>query len=162
MMKWNYGKFTPVKNNIKMDKDNTVKIYTDGSCLGNPGTGGWAAIINEGGNEKEIFGGEKETTNNRMEMMAVIKSLEYLHEKYGRENLQSKQISFFIDSNLVVQTLNSGWKKKKNQDLWAKIESLSAWLNIKWEWVKAHHEDEVNIRVDKLANDEAKRKAKER
>ncbi|MBT4366208.1 hypothetical protein HOD15_02185, partial [Candidatus Peregrinibacteria bacterium] len=61
------------------------------------------------------------------------------------------------DPNLIVQTLNSGWKKKKNQDLWAEIEKLTAWLNIKWEWVKAHHKDEQNNKVDELAFKEAKK-----
>lgn len=137
-----------------------IKIYTDGSCLGNPGPGGWAAIITEAGKDTEISGNEKDTTNNRMEMKAVIEALKYLHKKHGRDKLPNLQINFFIDSNLIVQTLNSGWKKKKNQDLWADIEKLSAWLNIKWNWVKAHHEDEQNNKVDELAFKEAKKHEK--
>jgi len=131
---------------------NEIKIYTDGSCLGNPGPGGWAAIIINDGEEKEIAGGEKDTTNNRMEMMAVIEALKFIR----KNKLEKNQLNFFIDSNLVVQTLNSGWKKKKNKDLWAEIEKLSAWMNIKWEWVKAHHEDTYNLRVDELAVAEAR------
>jgi ribonuclease HI len=134
-----------------------IQIYTDGSCLGNPGPGGWAAIITEDGKDTAISGNDPDTTNNRMEMMAVIGSLEYLHKKYGRDKLPAIQINFFIDSNLIVQTLNSGWKKKKNQDLWAEIEKLTAWLNIKWEWVKAHHKDEQNNKVDELAFKAAKK-----
>ena len=134
-----------------------IKIYTDGSCLGNPGPGEWAAIITEDGKDTAISGNDPDTTNNRMEMMAVIESLKYLHKKHGRDKLPTLQIHFFIDSNLIVQTLNSGWKKKKNQDLWAEIEKLTAWLNIKWEWVKAHHEDEQNNKVDELAFKEAKK-----
>jgi len=141
-------------------QNDTIKIYTDGSCLGNPGPGGWAAIITEDGKDTAISGNDPDTTNNRMEMMAVIEALKYLHEKYGRDQLPNLQIHFFIDSNLIVQTLNSGWKKKKNQDLWAEIEKLTAWLNIKWEWVKAHHTDEQNNKVDELAFAEAKKVGK--
>lgn len=129
---------------------NEIKVYTDGSCLGNPGPGGWAAIIIDG-SEEEISGSEKDTTNNRMEMMAIIEALKFIKKKYPKEALQKLKINFFIDSNLVVQTLTSGWKKKKNKDLWAEIEKLSAWLNITWQWVKAHHEDKYNLKVDKIA-----------
>lgn len=133
--------------------ENEIIVYTDGSCLGNPGPGGWAAIIMEKNKEK-IAGGEKETTNNRMEMMAVIEALKFMKKKYG-EDLTIKKIHFFIDSNLIVQTLTAGWKKKMNKDLWAEIERLSAWLNIKWDWIKAHHEDKYNIEVDKMAQEQA-------
>jgi len=129
---------------------NEIKVYTDGSCLGNPGPGGWAAII-IAEKEEDISGGEKDTTNNRMEMMAIIEALKFLKKKYPQEKLTKLEINFFIDSNLIVQTLNSGWKKKKNKDLWAEVEKLSAWLNIKWNWVKAHHEDKYNLKVDKIA-----------
>lgn len=129
---------------------NEIKVYTDGSCLGNPGPGGWAAIIIDE-SEEEIFGSEKDTTNNRMEMMAIIEALKFIKKKYPKETLQKLKINFFIDSNLVVQTLTSGWKKKKNKDLWAEIEKLSAWLNINWQWVKAHHEDKYNLKVDEIA-----------
>lgn len=129
---------------------NEIKVYTDGSCLGNPGPGGWAAIIIDG-KEEDISGSEKDTTNNRMEMMAIIEALKFIKKKYSKETLQKLKINFFIDSNLVVQTLTSGWKKKKNKDLWAEIEKLSAWLNINWQWVKAHHEDKYNLKVDEIA-----------
>jgi len=104
----------------------------------------------QGDDRKEISGGEKDTTNNRMEMMAVIESLKDLHKTH-KEDLQKIPIQFYIDSNLIVQTLNAGWKKKKNQDLWAEIEKLTAWMNIKWDWVKAHHENKLNNEVDELA-----------
>jgi len=130
--------------------DQQIIVYTDGSCLGNPGPGGWAAIMLQGDDRKEISGGEKDTTNNRMEMMAVIESLKDLHKTH-KEDLQKIPIQFYIDSNLIVQTLNAGWKKKKNQDLWAEIEKLTAWMNIKWDWVKAHHENKLNNEVDELA-----------
>ena len=131
-----------------------IIIYTDGSCLGNPGPGGWAAIIIENDKKHPISGGEKDTTNNRMEMKAVIEALKHIKKKHGDE-LPNINIQFFIDSNLIVQTLTSNWKKKKNTDLWAEIEKLSAWLNIKWNWVKAHHENELNNEVDELAQAES-------
>jgi len=131
-----------------------IIIYTDGSCLGNPGPGGWASIVIENSKKHNIVGGEKDTTNNRMEMTAVIEALKYLKKKYGSD-LPNIKIQFFIDSNLIVQTLTSNWKKKKNTDLWAEIEKLSAWLNIKWNWVKAHHTNELNNEVDELAQKEA-------
>jgi len=133
-----------------MNELQQITVYTDGSCLGNPGPGGWAAILLHGDDRKEIAGGEKDTTNNRMEMMAVIEALKLLHKNH-KEDLQKIPIQFYIDSNLIVQTLNAGWKKKKNQDLWAEIEKLTAWMNIKWDWVKAHHTNKLNNQVDELA-----------
>lgn len=148
------------------DLTDDVVIYTDGSCLGNPGPGGWAATILEngqkGGSEAKrhkIVGGSRDTTNNKMEMQAVIEALKFLHKKH-KANLTKLQIHFFIDSNLIVQTLNCGWKKKKNTDLWAEIERLSAWLNIKWDWIKAHHENNFNNEVDELAFKEASKQQK--
>jgi len=140
-----------------MPKNKNLVIYTDGSCLGNPGPGGWAAIIIEDGKIHEISGGEPSTTNNRMEMKAVIEALKYIREHNSIETLPTLNINFFIDSNLIVQTLNCGWKKKKNKELWAEIEKLSAWLSIKWDWIKAHHVDKFNNQVDELANGEAKK-----
>lgn len=131
-----------------------IIIYTDGSCLGNPGPGGWAFIILEGEKRTEGSGHDKDTTNNKMEMTAVIEALKHLHKKH-KTDLQKLNIHFFIDSNLIVQTLTSNWKKKKNLELWAEIEKLSAWQNIKWDWIKAHHTSELNNAVDELANAEA-------
>lgn len=131
-----------------------IIVYTDGSCLGNPGPGGWACIILEGAKRTELSGNAKETTNNKMEMTAVIEALKFLHKEH-KNDLQKLNINFYIDSNLIVQTLTCNWKKKKNVDLWADIERLSAWLNIKWNWIKAHHESELNNQVDELANTQA-------
>lgn len=135
----------------------TIKIYTDGSCLGNPGPGGWAALIIIEGKEKEIAGHEKDTTNNRMEMTAIIRALEYLRENLNKTTLATSKINIYSDSNLLMQTLNLGWKRKANTDLWAELDKLRAWLNIKWQWVKAHHTDKYNNRVDKLAISQAKK-----
>ncbi|MEK7085698.1 MAG: ribonuclease H [Patescibacteria group bacterium] len=133
---------------------NKIEIYTDGSCLGNPGPGGWGVIILDGDN---LSGGESETTNNRMEMTAIIKALEWVHKKSGIKSseLNNCNIIIYSDSNLIIQTLNQGWKRKANTDLWAQIDKLRAWLNISWVWVKAHHTNKNNNQVDKLAFDAA-------
>lgn len=137
-----------------------IEIYTDGSCIGNPGPGGWGVLIMNNGKRVELSGGEKEdTTNNRMEMTAIIKALEWIKDKSGlsHEDLQSHKVLIHSDSNLIVQTLNQGWKKKANTDLWAEIDRLRAWLDIDWIWVKAHAENKHNNRVDALAFKEAKK-----
>ncbi|MBT4917585.1 ribonuclease HI [Candidatus Peregrinibacteria bacterium] len=135
-----------------------IEIYTDGSCIGNPGPGGWGAVIFIDGKEIELSGSEEDTTNNRMEMMAIIKALEWINDESGlsSEDAQSHKILIHSDSNLVIQTLNQGWKKKANTDLWADIDRVRAWLDIDWIWVKAHAENEHNNRVDALAFKEAK------
>jgi len=136
-----------------------IEIYTDGSCIGNPGPGGWGALIFHNGEEVELSGGEgEETTNNRMEMMAIIKALEWVRgeSKLSNEDLQKYKIKVYSDSNLIIQTLNKDWKKKANTDLWAEIDRLRAWLDIDWNWVKAHAENKHNNRVDALAFKEAK------
>ena len=96
-----------------------IEIYTDGSCIGNPGPGGWGAVIFIDGKEIELSGSEEDTTNNRMEMMAIIKALEWINDESGlsSEDAQSHKILIHSDSNLVIQTLNQGWKKKANTDL---------------------------------------------
>lgn len=128
-----------------------IKIYTDGSCLGNPGTGGWAAIIVLEDKEYKISGGEKETTNNRMEMKAVIEALKWLYKKFTKEELNERGIVLYSDSNLIIQTLLQGWKRKANLDLWAEIDKLRAWLNIEWVWVRGHSHNKYNNLVDRLA-----------
>src|SRR3989338_3686001 len=130
-----------------------ITIYTDGSCLGNPGPGGWAALIINDDKETVLKGHEPHTTNNRMEMTAMIKALDWIREKSGlsHEDLQNHKIVLHSDSNLLIQTLNSGWKRKANIDLWAELDRLRAWLDIDWNWVKAHHIDKYNNLVDKLA-----------
>lgn len=132
-----------------------IEIYTDGSCIGNPGPGGWAAIIIDNGEEKEISGNEKNSTNNRMEMMAISEALKWLRKKH-KENVNELQINIYSDSNLIIQTLNKGWKKKANTDLWAEMDKQRAWLNISWNWVKGHHTNKYNNRADELAVKRAK------
>jgi ribonuclease HI len=129
-----------------------IIIYTDGSCLGNPGPGGWAFLLAraENGVSKKVFfkasGGEIQTTNNRMEMTAFLEALKYL-----AKNFSSHQLEINSDSNLIVQTINQGWKKKANQDLWSEIDSLLPKLNLEIFWVKAHATDKLNNQCDKLA-----------
>ena len=133
-----------------------IKIYTDGSCLSNPGNGGWAAIINMNGEIKKISGNEKNTTNNRMELMAPINAL---------KNINSKDpIEIFTDSmyvkNGITEWINTwvlnNWKTSKkenvkNKDLWLELHKLNQSLNVKWNWVKAHAGDSLNEEVDMLA-----------
>ena len=133
-----------------------IKIYTDGSCLENPGNGGWAAIIINGADIKKISGSEKNTTNNRMELMAPINAL--------KEMKQNKQIEIYTDSKYVklgitewINTwLKNNWKTSKkedvkNKDLWLELYNLNKSLDVKWNWVKAHAGNPVNEEVDLLA-----------
>ncbi len=137
-----------------------IKVYTDGSCLGNPGNGGWAFVVI---NEKDISyraGFERNTTNNQMELMAAIKAIEFL-DKYNDINLNT-------DSNYVRQGITNwilnwkgnNWKtstKKavKNRELWERLDKLNLSKNIIWSWVKAHNVDKFNNQVDQLARQAA-------
>ncbi len=134
-----------------------VTIYTDGACRGNPGPGGWGALLIFGENEKEIFGGETETTNNRMELCACIEALDQLSRRC--------QVRVFTDSTYVkdgIQSWLRNWKRNnwktaakkpvKNRDLWEKLDKLSARHDIEWRWVKGHAGDVGNERADQLAN----------
>jgi ribonuclease HI len=134
-------------------KNEKIAIYTDGSCLGNPGPGGWGVVIRHGEEEIKLSGGEKDTTNNRMEMMAIIEALKWVNTKSGikKEDLNTVEIEIFSDSNLLIQSLNLGWKRKANLDLWEKLDKQRGWLKIKWTWVKAHATNKYNNLVDKLA-----------
>ena len=136
--------------------DNKVIIYTDGSCSGNPGPGGWAAILMYNGSEKEIYGGEELTTNNRMELVAAIKSLEALKKPC--------EIEIYTDSQYVkrgVTEYMEGWKRKswrgannkeiKNLDLWLKLDQVISQHQINWNWVRGHSGNKYNERVDYLA-----------
>ncbi|MFH1284066.1 MAG: ribonuclease H [Candidatus Peregrinibacteria bacterium] len=136
-----------------------IEIYTDGSCIGNPGPGGWGVIILKNGKKINISGGEPDTTNNRMEMTAIVNALKWLRVSSGlsHEELVNYKILIHSDSNLLIQTLNNGWKKKANTDLWAEIDKLRAWLDIDWKWVKAHATNKYNNMVDALALAEAKK-----
>lgn len=140
----------------------TVEIFTDGACSGNPGAGGWGAILRYGEVEKELSGGESETTNNRMELTAVIEALQALKKPC--------EIILYTDSRYVMDGVQkwlpnwkqNGWRtsnKKspvKNIDLWQVLESLLEKHQIKWVWVKGHAGHIENERVDKLARNEAK------
>lgn len=136
-----------------------IEIYTDGSCIGNPGPGGWGVVILHNDKEIKLAGNEPDTTNNRMEMTAVIEALKWLREKseLSHQDLQSTKIQLHSDSNLIIQTLTQGWKKKANLDLWGEIEKLKGWLDINWKWVKAHNDDKYNEMADTLAFNEAQK-----
>lgn len=135
-----------------------ILVYTDGSCLGNPGPGGWAFIvISEPKNENDEImhrqsGKDFSTTNNRMEMKALMMSLKYLVKEFSEDKIQ-----IHSDSNLLVQTINLGWKKKANRDLWLEIDKLLPKLNLEIFWVKAHHKDKYNNLCDRLAFREAEK-----
>jgi ribonuclease HI len=135
----------------------SVIIYTDGACKGNPGPGGWGAILRHGEHIKEIYGFEPLTTNNRMELLAVISSLEALKEPC--------RIELYSDSQYVLKGIKEwihnwkarGWKtadKKpvKNDDLWRRLDAAQSRHTIDWHWVKGHAGDEMNERADALAN----------
>ena len=134
-----------------------VEIYTDGACRGNPGPGGWAALLSIDGREKEISGAEALTTNNRMELMAVIRALEALKRPVN--------VRVFTDSQYVRRGITEwlqawklrGWKTAdrkpvKNQELWERLEAAAAVHNIEWHWVPGHAGVPGNERVDRLAN----------
>jgi ribonuclease HI len=134
-----------------------IQIYTDGACRGNPGIGGWGATLTYNGTQKELYGGEQETTNNRMEMMAVIKALMALKEP--------SDLVINSDSKYVLSGINEwlpNWKKRnwktagnkpvKNVDLWKQLDTLTQSHDIKWVWVKGHSGNPGNERADALAN----------
>ena len=134
-----------------------VILYTDGACSGNPGAGGWCAILEYSGHEKELSGFDKETTNNRMELTAAIKGLEALKEPC--------EVKLFSDSSYLVDAFEKGWLDRwklngwmrdrksevKNIDLWQRLDELSAIHKIIWIKVKGHSDDEMNKRCDKTA-----------
>ncbi len=135
-----------------------IKIYTDGSCLGNPGAGGWAAVIvDEQNHREEIYGGEEHTTNNRMELTAAIRALEKISA--------DKQVELFTDSSYLKNAFTNGWLAKwkrngwrtatgghvLNKDLWQKLDELISTRAVKFNWVKGHAGNFFNERCDKLA-----------
>lgn len=130
-----------------------IKIHTDGSSLGNPGRGGFAAIIHEEKKEIIIKGGEPNTTNNRMEMTAIIKALEWV-----QKNSPNAQITLYSDSNLLVKSLEKGWKRKANLDLWTKLDKARKGLNITYKWIKGHAYNKYNKECDRLAVKEANKR----
>ena len=140
-----------------MNMMKTVEIYTDGACRGNPGPGGWGVWLKNDGHEKELFGGEQETTNNRMELMAAIQALEVLN--------QSCNIKLHSDSKYVLQGITdwmTNWKKRgwktaakkpvKNEDLWRRLDSAMQRHDVEWNWVKGHSGNIGNEKADQLAN----------
>ncbi|OLC66921.1 MAG: ribonuclease HI [Betaproteobacteria bacterium 13_1_40CM_4_64_4] len=134
-----------------------VVIYTDGACKGNPGPGGWGALLQYGRRERELFGGEARTTNNRMELIAVIRALESLK--------RTATVEIYTDSQYVkngIETWINVWKRNgwktsdrkpvKNADLWVELDRLVREHDIRWHWVRGHADTEGNERADALAN----------
>ena len=144
-----------------MNEKIIINIWTDGACSGNPGPGGWGALIKYDNSTKEISGSEKNTTNNRMEMMAVIEALKYIDT--------DSKINIYTDSKYVKEGITNwitGWKKNnwkiskkndvKNKDLWVELDILSQKHNISWNWVKGHSGNIENDIADKLATEAIK------
>ncbi len=134
-----------------------VVIYSDGACKGNPGPGGWGALMQAGGHEKELWGGERATTNNRMELTAVIEALATLKRPC--------KVAVYTDSEYVkngITTWIHGWKKRgwltadkkpvKNVELWQRLEALAGGHQVSWHWVRGHNGHPGNERADALAN----------
>lgn len=132
-----------------------INIYTDGSCLGNPGPGGWAALIRTPEKESRIQGGAPYTTNNRMELQAVIEALKALSKKE-----QELPIHVYSDSAWVVNTMTKNWKRKKNLDLWEELLPLLMGNRVEWHWVKGHAGHTENEDCDARALKEAKKQEK--
>ena len=138
-------------------KDEVVEIFTDGACRGNPGPGGWGALLRFNHQEKELWGGEAETTNNRMELTAVIRALEALK--------RASRVRLYTDSQYVQKGISEwihDWKRRgwrtadkkpvKNEDLWRRLDELAALHDVDWRWVKGHAGHVENERADRLAN----------
>ena len=134
-----------------------VEIYTDGACKGNPGAGGWGATLLRGGRMEELYGGEPSTTNNRMELTAVIRALEALPPgTRARLHTDSQYVQLGI-SGWINKWKRNGWrtadkKPVKNEDLWRRLDELAANHEIEWLWVRGHAGNEGNERADVLAN----------
>ena len=135
----------------------TVHVFTDGACKGNPGPGGWGALLVVDGRERELYGGERDTTNNRMELTAVIRALEALGAPSEVElHTDSQYVKNGIETWIHAWKRN-GWKtsdKKpvKNAELWRELEALAARHRVRWHWVKGHADNAGNLRADALAN----------
>ena len=140
--------------------DSSVQIFTDGACKGNPGPGGWGALLRRGATEKEMSGAQADTTNNRMEMTAAIEALSALKRPCT--------VDLYTDSKYLIDGITKwlpGWQKRgwktaskvavKNEDLWRQLAELNARHNVTWHWVKGHSGHAENERVDQLASDAA-------
>ena len=136
----------------------SIKVYTDGACKGNPGPGGWGVYIKFNNEEKDLYGGNPETTNNQMEMQAALEALKYLKDEH-------EAIKLYTDSNYLRQGITdwihkwklNNWRtaSKKpvaNRDWWIEISDLNEKMNVEWNWVKGHAGDPGNERADQLAN----------
>ena len=134
-----------------------VEIYADGACKGNPGPGGWGALLRAGGTERELYGGEADTTNNRMELTAVIRALEALKRRC--------KVRLYTDSQYVQKGISQwihDWKRRgwrtadkkpvKNEDLWRRLDELAGAHQVEWHWVRGHAGHPENERADELAN----------
>ena len=140
-----------------------IKIYTDGSCLGNPGNGGWAAIIIDDNKKIQIKGSKKDTTNNQMELLAPIKALKKIPKG---SNVQIFTDSKYVKSGITEWIHNwkkNGWKTAnkqpvKNKDLWTELDLMTSEFQIKWSWVKGHSTDKLNNEVDLIAREAANSK----
>lgn len=121
-----------------------IQLYTDGASSGNPGPGGYGAVLVCGELRKELSGGFSLTTNNRMELLAVIKGLEAIRWKGAK-------VEVYSDSTYVVNTIKLGWKRKKNHDLWARFDSLATGFDLSFHWIKGHAGHPENERCDRLA-----------
>ena len=128
-----------------------IDIYTDGACSGNPGPGGWAAIVFEDGERRVLQGGEDRTTNNRMEMLAAIEGL--------RATPPSSDVVVHTDSSYLVNTMTRGWKRKANQDLWAALDTQVNSRRVRWEWVRGHSGHALNEEADSIAFRESQARA---
>lgn len=120
-----------------------IDIYTDGACSGNPGPGGWAAIIVHEGEELELKGGDEGTTNNRMEITATIEGL--------AQTPENAEVTIHSDSQYVINTMTKNWKRNANRDLWHKLDELVSNRKVNWVWVRGHDGHPLNERADKLA-----------
>ena len=124
-----------------------ITIYTDGSCLGNPGPGGWAAVIEDNGAKRSLSGKEDNTTNNRMEILAAIKGLQAVPA--------SSEVTVFSDSQYVVNTMTRGWKRNANRDLWAALDAVAGQRKVAWQWVRGHTGNPGNEEANALALQQA-------
>lgn len=134
----------------------TVQIYTDGSCLGNPGPGAWAYLIRKESKEFRKEGGEPYTTNNRMELLAVIEALSWLEKEHPGERI----MDIYSDSTWVISTITKNWKRKKNLDLWERLTPLLLGKRISWNWVRGHNGHKENEDCDVRAQKEAHKQIK--